>query len=105
MAIQTIEVSNTDTVVYTSVGLTAITLISLCNIGTAPSSFVTINIVKSGDTVLPNNTFIKNLEILLDDTYIAYQGGEKIILEDGDSVHVIASEPNSISTITSYMVL
>jgi len=104
MAIQTIEVSNTDTIVYTSVGLTAITLLSLCNIGTLPSS-VTINIVKSGDTVLPNNTFIKNLEILIDDTYIAYQGGEKIILEDGDSIHVIASEPNSISTITSYMVL
>ena len=92
------------TVAITSAGVTAITIISLCNYS-ANSETASIHIVPSGASVTNDNIFISNLEIFPNDTFIVYQGGEKIILDDGDTIVVIASTVNTITAITSYMAI
>jgi len=102
MAIHTTAVSTSDTTVYTSALESAITLLSLCNY-TSSAVTVSVHIVPTGSTPTNSNIFIKDLEILARDTFIVYEGGEKIILSDDDSISVIASNLNSVNAITSYV--
>jgi len=101
MSIQTATVGLTPTTVYTSVGGSAITFMSLCNFGT---NDVTCNVyvVPNGDVPSDSNIVIKDLEILAGDTYILYQGGEKILLDGNDSVVVSSSIGNTVSVVTSF---
>ena len=101
MAISTTNISTTsDTETYTSTDESAMTFMSLCNYS-GSLVLVDVHIVPNGDGVTTSNLFIKELEIIAGDTYVVYQGGEKIVFSNGDKVYVTASAANAISVITS----
>lgn len=102
MAIQSDKIDAVDTTIYTSVDETAITFISFCNYSAADAT-VTIHVVKNGVSPSDFNIFIKDITITAGDTFIAYSGGEKIILDDGDYINAIASTANALTAITSYV--
>jgi|APSaa5957512622_1039677.scaffolds.fasta_scaffold109038_2 hypothetical protein len=104
MTIETSSVGTSNTTVYTSTGNNAITLITLCNYSIGNET-VSVHIVPSGDGVGDDNIMLKDLPITSGDTYVIYQGGEKILLEDGDLVNVIASGASAITAITSYVAI
>jgi hypothetical protein len=98
-----ISVANVTTVtgaVYTSVGNTAVTFMSLCNYS---GSNVTVNVymVPSGSLAGNTNIVLSDLEITSKDTYQLYSAGEKLVLSSGDSVQVNASVDNLITTVVS----
>jgi len=102
MAITTQAVANSNTTIYTSTSNTAVTFLSLCN-HTGASVTVDVNLVPSGDGVSDANIFLDALTISANDTYIIYQGGEKILFGNGDFVSVIADTASSITAITSFI--
>jgi len=102
MAISTTQVNNTNTTIYTSSGSSAVTLITICNYS-ASAITVDMHIVPNGGTASNANIMLKELTIAAKDTYIVYQGGEKIVLGNGDMVSVIASAGSSANAITSYV--
>jgi len=102
MAIVTTQVLTTNTTVYLSNKESAITIISFCNYS-ANDETITIHIVPNGSSPGVGNIFVKDITIVPGDTFIVYQGGEKLILSDGDLVNVIASTDNTITAIASYV--
>jgi hypothetical protein len=101
MTIQVGNVTTSPASVYTSVGNTAITFMSLCNY-TVGNVVANVFVVPSGDTAGNDNVIINNLTITQGDTYQLYDGAEKLLLANGDSVQVDASANNAITTVTSY---
>ena len=87
--------------IYTSVGNTAITFLSLTNYS---ASNVTANVfvVPSGNTAANLNVILSQIEIATLDTYQLYAGGEKLLLSNGDSIQANANVNSSITTVTSY---
>ena len=87
--------------VYTSVGNTAITFLSLTNYS---ASNVTANVfvVPSGNTAGNLNLVLSQIEIATLDTYQLYAGGEKLLLSNGDSVQANANVNNALTTVTSF---
>ena len=102
MAISTVNVNTSNTTVYTSTNDTAVTFLSLCN-HTGANVTVGVNLVPSGDGVSDSNIFLDALTINANDTYVLYSGGEKILLNNGDFINVIASTASSITAITSFV--
>lgn len=101
MSINTVTVSNTNTTVYTSNGTSAITSLSLCNHSAAIVTF-SVNIVPFGDTVGNGNIMLKSIPVPPSDTYLLYAAGEKLLLDGGDFISVIADVPSSVTSITSF---
>jgi len=101
MTIQVGNVTTSATSVYTSVGNTAITFLSLCNY-TAGNVVANVFVVPSGGSAGNTNIILSTLNITVGDTYQLYAGAEKLLLANGDSVRVNASANNAISTVTSY---
>jgi len=103
MAISTVDIAGAGApeTTYTSIGDSALTFMSLCNHGGANVT-CEIHIVPSGDVAGTDNVLITDLEILAGDTYILYQGGEKILLDTGDFVVVEASLA-TVAVITSHV--
>lgn len=104
MSITTTNVTTVVTPVYTSIGNSAITFLSLCNYS---ASNVTANlyVVPNGDSASSQNLVISNLLIPADDTYQFYVGNEKLLLSNGDTVQVNAAINSAISTVTSYTIV
>lgn len=102
MAIENTAVGASDTTIYTSTGDSAVSFVSICNYSTSTVT-VSVHIVPSGGTVSDGSIHIKDLEIVAKDTYIVYQGGEKIILGDGDFISVVCSDPAAVTSIVSYI--
>lgn len=100
MSISTQFVTTVGNVVYTSTGNTAITWLSLNNWG--PSN-VTANLyaVPNGEAYGNINQIAYSLLIQSGDTYQIYSGNEKLILNNGDFIHVDATA-NTVSAVTSY---
>lgn len=101
MAITTANVTTSGTTVYTSSGNSAVTFSTLTNY-TSSSVSVDVHVVPDGGTAGNLNTVIANLTITAEDTHQLYSGGEKLLLEDGDSIQVTANANNSIASVTSY---
>ena len=101
MAIQTTQVGNTATTVYTSSGDSAVTYISFTNY-TASAVDIDVNIVPSGDSVGNVNTVVKSLTIDATDTYFMYSSGEKMLLGNADSIVATANTASSIASFISY---
>jgi hypothetical protein len=101
MTIQVGNVTTTPASVYTSVGNTAITFLSLSNY-TAGNVVANVFVVPSGNSAGNTNIILSTLNITVGDTYQLYAGAEKLLLANGDSVQVNASANNSITTVTSY---
>lgn len=102
MAIQTTNLNVTNTTTYVSSGETAVTLMTLCN-HSAITQYVTVNIVPAGDLPSTNNIFIKDIEIVAGDTFVLYQGSEKIILDNNDFINATCGNAAAVTVITSYM--
>lgn len=102
MSITTQIIANTvvGNVVYTSGGNTAITWMSLNNWG--PGN-VTANVfvVPNGNSFDSSNQILYALPIASGDTYQLYAAGEKLLLSNGDFVHVDATA-NTVTVVTSY---
>jgi hypothetical protein len=99
----TIQVANVTTVgntVYTSSGNTAITFLSLCNFANTTCT-ANVYVVPSGGTAGNTNIVLAALELTGLETYQLYAGGEKLLLNNGDFVSVIANA-NTVTTVTSY---
>jgi hypothetical protein len=101
MTIQVGNVTTSAASVYTSVGNTAITFLSLCNYS-AGNVVANVFVVPSGNSAGNTNLIINNINITVGDTYQLYAGAEKLLLNNGDSVQVNASANTAITTVTSY---
>jgi hypothetical protein len=101
MAIQTTQVGNTATTVYTSSGDSAVTYVSFTNY-TGSAVDIDVNVVPSGDSVGNVNTVIKTLTIDATDTYFMYSSGEKMLLGNADSIVATANTASAISSFISY---
>lgn len=101
MPISTANVTTTNSAVYTSVGDTAVTFLSLANYS---GGNVTANlyVVPSGNTAANTNIVLTSIEILSQDTYQLYAASEKLLLSNGDAIWVDASANSAVATVTSY---
>lgn len=101
MSIAVGNVTTTPSSVYTSVGSTAITFLSLCN-HSVSNVTASLYVVPSGGTASNLNIVLDSINLTTLDTYQLYAGGEKLLLDNGDSVQVSASADNSVTTVASY---
>ena len=101
MSITTSAVSTLTGPIYTSVGNTAITFLSLCNFTNNPAT-VSVFIVPSGGTANTSTIVYSNLQLTANDTYQLYLGGEKVLLSNGDTVQASANLATTVTAITSY---
>jgi len=101
MSITTSNVSTTTSAVYTSSGNTAVTFLSLCNY-TSGNVIANVYVVPNGGSASNLNTVLASIELTALDTYQLYAGGEKLLLETGDTIQVNASGNSAVSAVTSY---
>jgi hypothetical protein len=101
MAIQTTEVVNSDTTVYTSSDNSAITYAAFTNY-TSSTISIDIHVVPSGDSVGNVNCITKSLEITATDTYQLYAGGEKLLLGNNDFISAVANVATGVNSVISY---
>ena len=101
MAIQTTEVVNSNTTVYTSTDNSAITYAAFTNYTGATIS-VDIHVVPSGGSVGNVNCVVKALEITATDTYQLYAGGEKLLLSNNDFISAISNVATGINSVISF---
>ena len=101
MTIATTTVTNSATTVYTSVGSTAVTYLTLTN-ESAGAIAVDIHVVPSGDAVVNQNLVAKSLDIAATDTYQLYAGGEKLLLSDSDIISVTANTATGLYSVASF---
>lgn len=107
MAINSTRLTTTgDTVLYTSGGVNAITLIIVCNTGvidpldeSVNSTLLQLNLVKNGQLTSDSNVIVKNLLIPPGET--VFFSEERIVLEEGDSVRATSTEPNLLTITVS----
>lgn len=107
MAINSTRLTTTgDTVLYTSSGVNAVTLIVVCNTGapnpadeTINSCSLQLNLVKSGVLASDANAIVKNLLIPAGET--VFFSEERIVLDTGDTIQGAASSSNLLSITVS----
>jgi hypothetical protein len=107
MAINSTRLTTTgDTVLYTSSGVNAVTLIVVCNTGTPNPADETINsctlqlnLVKSGVLASDTNAIVKNLLIPAGET--VFFSEERIVLDTGDAIQGTANQSNLLSITVS----
>jgi len=102
MTISVANVTTAATSVYTSSGNTAVSFMSLCNYS---GNTVTANVfvVPNGGSAGNSTVVLANLELTSEDTYQFYAGGEKLLLSNGDSVRVSASNNDTVTVVVSYI--
>lgn len=98
--------TTTGTVVYTSTGNTAVTFLSLCNYS-AGNVLANVHMVPNGGTASNLNLVITQLELSAagsgtGDTYQLYQGGEKLLLGNGDFIEIDANANSAVTVVTSF---
>ena len=101
MSITTANVTTTVGNVYVSSGNTAITFLSLCNYSVG-NVIANVHVVPSGASANSINKILSSIQINTLDTFQLYAGGEKLLLDSGDSIQVNASGNSAISAVTSY---
>lgn len=84
MALTSSTISNTATSIFTSVGSSVVTAAYFCNSGSLPV-LLTVHAVPSGNTATVDNAIYYQIPLTINDTYVL--DTEKIVLEDGDSLH------------------
>ena len=104
MAIETTGVTDSNTTIYTSSGNSAVTYAAFTNV-TGSAATLTVFVVPSGDspdTAYDGNTTIKALSVNAADTHQLYAGGEKLLLENGDTIVAISDTATSFTAVVSY---
>jgi len=100
MTIATFSLTTTANVIYTSVGNTAITSLTMCNWG-AGNVYANLYVVPSGQSPDTTNIALSNIAIPLSETAQMYMFSEKLLLGPGDTICANASA-NTVTAITSY---
>lgn len=101
MAITSYQATNSAAAAYVSVGNTAVTFMSLANYSTA-NVLANVWAVPSAGTASNTNIILNSIELQSLDTYQLYVGNEKLLLENGDSIQVNASQNSAVTVVTSY---
>ncbi len=105
MAITVNTVDTSVKTIYTSVDDTVVTFFSITNTSNSPVA-VDVYLVPSDindfSTIVESAVVLSNLEITADDTYQFFVGGEKLLLSEGDTIQIQASEINAINTCVSF---
>ena len=101
MPITTANVTTTTSAVYTSSGNTAVTFLSLCNYS-AGNVTANVHVVPNGDIAGNLNLILASIELTTLDTYQLYAAGEKLLLNNGDTIQVDASGNSAVTAVTSY---
>ena len=106
MAIAIGNVTTSASAIYTSSGNTVVTFLSFTNY-TANSQTANVWIVPDGSSPSNLNLAITTLEITANgtstgDTFQFYQGNEKLILSNGDTIQADCSNVNAVNSIVSY---
>lgn len=86
--------------VYTSSGETAITAAFIMN-NHSGSVVIEIHVVKDGASAANTNKIIKNLTIAAADSYVL--DTEKLLLDDGDSLHISADVDSVVYATVSHI--
>ena len=110
MAIQSVAISTSNTVLYTSSGNNAVTCIWVCNTAaynpanpTANSTYLDLHFVRNGDGVTTTNLIVNQLPVPAGET-VTFDT-EKIILANGDTVVASSAAPaNLVATISTISV-
>ena len=100
MTISTFSLTNTANAIYTSIGNTAITSLTMCNWGVG-NVYANLFVVPSGSTPDTTNIALANISIPLSETAQMYMFAEKLLLGPGDTICANASA-NTVTAITSY---
>lgn len=94
MAINSANIGNSNTTVYTSSGNNAVTCMWVCNtyVGGSPASNgadLTLHFVKQGDSITNTNMVVNAIPVPAGETVVF--DAEKIIMDNGDRVVASAS--------------
>lgn len=100
MSIVTFTLTDTANAVYTSVGNTAITSLTMCNWGTGNIT-ANLYVVPNGYSPDTTNIALSNIAIPISETAQMYMFSEKLLLGPGDTICANASA-NTVTAITSY---
>lgn len=90
MALASVILSNITNPLFTSVGTHAITVIYICNSGSVAVPF-NIYAVPNGSAPSGNNIIYSAVPLTVNDTYVI--DTEKLILNNGDSIHANLAVP------------
>jgi hypothetical protein len=104
MAIETTGVTDSNTTVHTASGNEAITFASFTNV-TGSAATLTVFVVPNGDSpssAYDGNATILDYSISSKDTHQLYLGGEKLLLENGDSLVAVSDTATSFTAVVSY---
>ena len=96
-----VAVGNTNTTIYTSSNVSAVTMISLCNYSASGVS-VSMHVVPGADSPGNSNIMMKDVLIPAGDTYMVYSAGEKLVMDNNDYINIIADAGSSITSVVSY---
>lgn len=88
-------------VVYTSSGNSAITVIYICNTNDTVPTEINVHVVPNSGTPGQNNTVYYKVPLAAADTYVV--DTEKLILSNGDSIHVSATITGNVVVTVSYV--
>lgn len=100
MALARSNVTTSPTPIYVSVGSTAITNAYFCNV-TGTSVTINIHLVSAGTEGDNTNLIYKSLVIPAYNTFV--MDTEKIVLDNGDSIQVSASNSPAIVATVTYL--
>jgi len=95
MALASVVLSNITNPLFTSVGTHAITVIYICNSGSVAVPF-NIYAVPNGSVPGGNNIIYSSVPLTVNDTYVI--DTEKLILNNGDSIHANLAVPAMTTT-------
>lgn len=95
MALSSAVLNTTNTVVFTSTGVNAVTTMIVCNTTDATDALLSVHLVPYGELATDVNKIIHKLPITAAETLSLDQ--EKILLDDGDSIVAVSSQANTLS--------
>jgi len=101
MAIAVQSINTVASAVYTSVGASAITSLTLCNYSPGDVT-ASVFMVPEGYQPDVTNIVLSNVLITSGDTLQMYVAAEKVILGPGDAVYASASISSTLSVVASY---
>jgi len=79
----------------------AVTIMILCNTSPGTDVTVDIHVVAAGDAAGDNNTIMKTLQIPAGESFSL--DTEKFVMEENDSIQVVASIANTVTVTSSYV--
>lgn len=95
MSLTSTVIDTTNTQVYSSTGVNAVTTIIVCNTTDSTDALFSLYLVGSGQTASTANQIIHKLPLPASETLSLDQ--EKIILEDGDHIVALSDQANTLS--------